>query len=255
MDLELFNDPLWIEAILAHPQKGAELQKINLRPLIIKNRQQIQCAFFKGNQVFHENLSLNELKNRFEKLLEQFKEAHFFFEDRDLHFIKQKNGAWKSLKKSPSKKLTIATHNREKNYLISSHAHAEFWHALGIANREGVVYPQKFAKFRQVNRFIEIVETVTPFLPKTLQVYDFGCGKGYLTFALYHYLKEIKGFNINMVGIDLKKEVVEKLEEIRTSLQYDQLQFITQRIEKVEMKTPVDLVLSLHACDTATDQC
>lgn len=131
-----------------------------------------------------------------------------------------------------------------------------FWKALGIANASGKIKPDKQAKFRQVNRFLEIISTVIPHLEgkETLNIVDFGCGKAYLTFALYHYLTEKLNRKVQITGIDLKKDVVIHLETIRKDLGYKSLQFFVGDIKSFPIPNQrVDLVISLHACDTATD--
>ena len=121
--------------------------------------------------------------------------------------------------------------------------------------KDGKVIAKKMDKFRQINRFLEMVSDVIPILnkEKTIHVVDFGCGKAYLTFGLYHLLANVHGFTVNMLGVDLKEEVIEKCRNIAKRLGYDGLHFVVGDINKSLPMEKVDLMVALHACDTATD--
>jgi SAM-dependent methyltransferase len=126
---------------------------------------------------------------------------------------------------------------------------------LGVMNKQGKVFPQKRDKFRQINRFLEMVEdTLIHFEPSSeMQIIDFGCGKAYLTFALYHYLKWIKKYPFKIVGLDLKKEVIEMCQKLARQFNYQDLEFVFGDINHYQASNRIDMVISLHACDTATD--
>jgi SAM-dependent methyltransferase len=126
---------------------------------------------------------------------------------------------------------------------------------LGVMTKEGKIVNAKYDKFKQINRFLEFIEDVLPFLDKTREqtILDFGCGKSYLTFAMYYYLKELKGYRIRIIGLDLKKQVIEECNELARRFGYDELTFCEGDIASYEGVRQVDMVVSLHACDKATD--
>ena len=126
---------------------------------------------------------------------------------------------------------------------------------LGVMTRDGKIVRTKYDKFRQINRFLEFIEDILPNLPKDREVsiIDFGCGKLYLTFAMYYYLKELKGYDVRIIGLDLKEDVIRHCNELRTKYGFDKLDFYVGNIENFEGVDQVDMVVTLHACDTATD--
>ena len=160
---------------------------------------------------------------------------------------------WKT-EKTEKKKVELS-HNRKKNYLLDPDKPYPFLVRLGVQSPEGKVKKQKYDKFKQINRFIEFIHDSLDYLPKdrTIRILDFGSGKSYLTFALYHYLKIERGLDIHVTGLDLKKEVIEECAKIAKDLQYDQLEFLVGDINDYNDETSVDMVVTLHACDVATD--
>ena len=155
----------------------------------------------------------------------------------------------------PLSALLPLSHNREKKYILPEGVPCGFLTALGVSDKDGRVYDKKQAKFRQINRFLEFVGDIYDKLPAegTLRVLDLCCGKSYLTFAVYHYLTEVKGRTVAMLGADLKKDVIDFCEKTARDLRYDGLSFVCRDIGELETPDAPDLVLSLHACDTATD--
>lgn len=240
-----------IQATLSRPIKKVSAEKITIVPLEIKGSRVYQFTIFSKNKAFHKNHAVEEAEKALSTHLENFKEAHFYTTDGDYLALKEKDGSFRMIKSKSTKLPTIQTHNRKKNYLLDEQN--PFWQALGIANAQGKIKPDKQAKFRQVNRFIEIIADVIPHLPNDFTIIDFGCGKAYLSFALYHYLVNILKRSVKMIGIDLKQDVVDHLEQIRKDLGYTALQFFTGDIKTFPIPDQVDLVISLHACDTATD--
>ena len=126
---------------------------------------------------------------------------------------------------------------------------------LGVMTPDGRIVRTRYDKFRQINRFLEFIEDILPRLDKDKEqtIIDFGCGKSYLTFAMYYYLKELKGYNIRVIGLDLKEDVIEHCNELRTKYGYDRLDFYVGDIATYKDVDSVDMVVTLHACDTATD--
>ncbi len=150
---------------------------------------------------------------------------------------------------------TISSHNRKKNYILDPEAHAEFLNLLGVADQKGRVFEKKSSKFKQINRFIELLDDVYDKLPDDgkLCVCDLCCGKSYLTFAVYYYLTKMKHRSVKMYGVDLKRDVIEYCNEIAGKLSCEGLEFICGDINKFHPEERVDMVVSLHACDIATD--
>ena len=149
----------------------------------------------------------------------------------------------------------IASHNRQKRYILQEGIPVDFLVDLGVMTPEGKVIRSRYDKFRQINRFLEFIEDILPQLPKDRQVHiiDFGCGKSYLTFAMYYYLKQLQGYDIAITGLDLKKDVIEKCNALACRYGYEHLEFLHGDIADYEGTDSVDMVVTLHACDTATD--
>ena len=148
--------------------------------------------------------------------------------------------------------------DREKNHILREGVPVPFLVELGVMNKEGYVVKARYDKFRQINRYLEFVNDVVPELKKrsddhSLKIIDFGCGKSYLTFALYHFLHETKGLNVQITGLDLKKDVIADCSRLAQRLGYNDLEFKHGDIADYETSGGVDMVVTLHACDTATD--
>lgn len=146
-------------------------------------------------------------------------------------------------------------HNRSKSYILKEGMKIPFLVDLGIMTLEGAVVKSKYDKFKQINRFLEFIEDILPSLPKDreLTIIDFGCGKSYLTFAMYYYLKELKHYNINVIGLDLKEDVIQTCNQLKDRYGYEKLNFLQGDIASYDGVKHVDMVVTLHACDTATD--
>lgn len=254
---EIFEHHLLIQAVLSSPRKSQECQKITIRPLLVKGEQLFQFTEFTDQQAFHLNLSPQEcLKKVLENIL-IFKQSFFYTQQADYQILVSKKLQTTILKKPPSKSTSSLSllHNRKKSYLLEEGSPIPFLIHLGVMSTEGKIYPKKNDKFKQMNRFLEIIEDVIPHLDQNRQIriVDFGCGKAYLTFALYHYLKVISGYNIQIHGLDLKKDVIEHCQTLAQDLGYSDLSFSLGDISKYRSDDPIDMVVTLHACDTATD--
>lgn len=162
-----------------------------------------------------------------------------------------------TLKKRKSEDLRIPdlSHNRKKQYLLKESVPVGFLQDLGVQTAEGKIVRSRYDKFRQINRFLEFIEDVLPALPtgRPIRIIDFGCGKSYLTFAMYYYLKILKHYDVDMIGLDLKEEVIRYCNELSKKYGYENLHFYQGDIKDFERAENVDMVVSLHACDTATD--
>ncbi|MEG0662477.1 MAG: SAM-dependent methyltransferase, partial [Anaerovoracaceae bacterium] len=171
----------------------------------------------------------------------------------DIQILAAKIHKPRIIQKPATKTQQVLSHNREKHYLIPPDIPCDFLIRLGVMDAKGKVYPKHYSKFRQINRFLEILEDVYPSLPeKKMKIIDFGCGKAYLTFALYHYLKVVKDKNVEIIGLDLKTEVIDFCNQVAVDLHYHDLKFQMGDIADYQ-DDHADMVVTLHACDTATD--
>lgn len=255
---QIIDKQTLVLATFSDPKKKAEgVSKATVRPIAGKKKRLYQISEQKGSQVFHRNVGETELLNVvLATLCPIFDQAVLFTTEMDYYLLTNRKGQTTVSQKPASKQLTELTHNRTKMHLLREGDPSPFLTALGITNSQGRVYPQMMAKFRQINRFLELVANTLPVIdaPKRMHVVDFGCGKAYLTFALYDLLHRIHGIDVNMTGIDLKQEVIANCQLIVQKLKLPSLHFIRGDIGQYQPKEMIDMVVALHACDTATDQ-
>lgn len=247
-----------IEGNISNPRKKDEnsFNKIDIKPVLIKDEIKIQITYNYKTKVIHENLSPEESSQKIVEFLDKnFRQGMFFTKDADYQILISKKGKVKILKKKPTKLEIDLSHNRKKEYIIEEDVPCDFLIRLGVMNEKGKVFSKRYDKFRQINRFLEMVADIIPDLEKdkTINIIDFGCGKSYLTFALYHYLVNILNLDVNIIGLDLKEDVIKFCNEVAEDLNYDKLKFIHGDIQYFEEAKDVDMVVTLHACDTATD--
>ena len=255
--MELILQQQLVTATISQPRmKSNEVKRIKLKPLLLKDVYHIQIEYQFERILKHENILLEDFPAKLEAILNDYRQAHIDFMDEKVHVqLSKKNKVlWKSDKSSAPKQVNLA-HNRKKNYLLTEDKPYPFLIRLGVQTEEGKIKKQKYDKFKQINRFIEFIDDALTYLPKDRQVriLDFGSGKSYLTFALYHYLKVEKGLDIRVTGLDLKKEVIEECSRIAQDLGYEQLEFLVGDINDYNDESAVDMVVTLHACDVATD--
>ena len=247
-----------IDGNLSNPRKKDKnsFNKVDIKPVLIKDQIKIQITYNYKTKVIHENLSPEESIEEIGELLNKnFRQGMFFTKDADYQILISKKGKVKILKKKPTKTEINLSHNRKKEYIIEEGIPCDFLIRLEVMNEKGKVFSKRYDKFRQINRFLEMVADVIPNLEKdkTINIIDFGCGKSYLTFALYHYLVNILNLDVNIIGLDLKEDVIKFCNEVANDLNYDKLKFIHGDIQNFEEAKDVDMVVTLHACDTATD--
>ncbi|QBK25063.1 methyltransferase [Ureibacillus thermophilus] len=246
-----------VSATISQPRKKSDtLKRVKLKPVEIKGQYHIQLEYQYERILKHENVLLENFHAFLEVLFQKFRQFHGQFTDSTIQIqLSKKNKVfWKEEKMESIKEVSLA-HNRKKNYLLEESTPYPFLVRLGVQTPEGKVKKQKYDKFRQINRFLEFIDDSLDYLPKDRQIriLDFGSGKSYLTFALYHYLKIEKGLDIKVTGLDLKKEVIEECNKIAEDLHYDHLEFLVGDINDYHDETSVDMVVTLHACDVATD--
>lgn len=260
-----------LSAVLSGQQEKNDFRKVKVRPILSGGKILIQAEEFRGKQAFHKNLELNEAALYLTDLMEHsFKQAQIETEGWSGQLLVSKKGkaSVKVKKKAESgKKATeqsaeleaawkkCLSHNRKKRYILEEGIAVPFLVDLGVQTKEGKIVNSRYDKFRQINRFLEFIEDILPKLDKSREnvILDFGCGKSYLTFAMYHYLKELKGYPVRIIGLDLKDDVIKKCNDLARRYGYEKLSFYTGDIASYECVDQVDMVVTLHACDVATD--
>ena len=269
--------------ILSNPRTRDGYVKLILRPLILQGRLKFQAEEFTEKQAFHKNMSAREaaeyLKDQLSKL---YRNGEIFSllgsgtilvgkKGTVTVKIKKKAGGSSADQKTAAEKIQavrkktadispedlarLSRHNRAKHYVLPEGTPVPFLVDLGVMTKDGAVVKAKYDKFRQINRFLEFVEDILPRLDrsKETRIIDFGCGKSYLTFAMYYYLKELKGYPVRIIGLDLKEDVIRTCSRLAEKYGYENLTFLTGDIASYEGVDHVDMVVTLHACDTATD--
>ena len=239
-------------------KKNEELPvKIKVRPVAMKDKIEYQVSEFIGRKVFHKNYKKDELKKKItDWMQEDYKQAQFTLTDATAQILSGKHSQTVKYKKCKEVRVQRdLSHNRTKRYILPEGTPVGFLIDLGVMTKEGKIVRQKYDKYRQINRFLEFVEDILPQLSKEREqtIIDFGCGKSYLTFAMYYYLKELKGYDIRIIGLDLKEDVIAHCNELKDKYGYGKLSFLVGDIASYTDVDAVDMVVTLHACDTATD--
>lgn len=245
----------FIKCIFSNPRKSDDYKKITATHVLINDRPLVQFTLFKNNQVFHENIPLEEVENFIQLHCMDFKQIQCFTSAQDYHLLINKKG--KALVKTlpPTLKLPESvSHNRQKKYILDTPSSAPFLKALDLMDANGIIKPSKYNKYKQINRYLEIVsDTLSALSAPVIRIVDFGCGKSYLTFALYHYLNTLLNKKVIVIGLDLKEDVIDFCNELAKKLHYENLKFQVGDIGEYTTDQPIDMVVSLHACNTATD--
>ncbi|MDE0563949.1 class I SAM-dependent methyltransferase [Exiguobacterium sp. B2(2022)] len=245
-----------VSATISQPrQKSSDLRRVKLKPVMLRNAYHIQFEYQYERVMNHKNLPPDEAVEELYDLLETFRQGQFQLKESDLQFQLSKKFKVTFKERQTAQKEIQLSHNREKQYVLPLDEPVPFLIRLGIQSSDGKVKRQKYDKFKQINRFLEFIEDSLKHLPtdRTVRILDFGSGKSYLTFALYHFLHEMKGYDVHITGLDLKKEVIEECASIAKDLGYERLEFLVGDINEYEGETAVDMVVTLHACDVATD--
>ncbi|MCQ2025594.1 class I SAM-dependent methyltransferase, partial [Clostridium butyricum] len=221
-----------------------------------KNKEYYQIEKYTDKQVFHENIDLDLFKSKFEESIAiGYKQVSAWSDSvtYDLR-ISKKGKVHLGKKMDDNDNIAKKSHNKKKNYILQEGMIIEPLIDLGVFTKEGKVINSKYDKYKQINRFVEIIDDeIKKNDYKELTILDFGCGKSYLTFVLYYYFVKIKKINVKMIGLDLKEDVIKKCNEIAKAYKYDNLHFELGDINGFKYNNKVDMVITLHACDTATD--
>jgi len=244
-----------VKLVFHAPQKGSPYKKVVGRPVFVRRAAMVQFEQFTEKQAFHRNVPAEGLAEavcgylpeHFKKLSVQTRQA-----DYDVYAVP---GGVKVVRRGHAEAAAPDVgHDRAKRYLLPEGAVVEPLVDLGVFTAEGKVVKAKYDKYKQINRFLELVDDVTKDMgERKIRIVDFGCGKSYLTFILYYYLKEVCRFDISVVGLDLKREIVDHCNAVAGKYRYEDLKFVAGDIKDYVPDGDIDVVLCLHACDTATD--
>ena len=256
---KVINEENIIKATLSGVQKKSEktFNKVTIKKVIIQNEEKHQFEYFYDKNVEHKNLNNDDAISEMSGLIETyFKQAVINTVNADYQILVSKKGVPKILKKAATRKFEEPTHNKKKNYILNEGEKTPFLIELGIMTAQGKIVNAKYDKFKQINRYLELVSDCIPYLDKnqTIRIIDFGCGKAYLTFALYDYLVLKMGYNVEIVGLDLKENVIKFCSDLAQKLNFTDLRFQQGDIKGFDEFKDVDMVISLHACNTATDE-
>lgn len=247
----------FMNAVMSNPRVKDDLKKVKIRPLLKSGELYFQIEEFRGKQAFHANLKANEAVQKAEELMELFKQMQIETKKFSYTILVSKKGKVTVKKKAVSgvSREVELSHNRSKQYILKEGILVPFLQDLGVMTSEGKIVHARFDKFRQINRFLEFIEDILPKLAsdREVTILDFGCGKSYLTFAMYYYLHELKNYDVRIIGLDLKTDVIRHCNELSEKYGYEKLRFLEGNIADYTGVDEVDMVVTLHACDTATD--
>jgi SAM-dependent methyltransferase len=248
---DVFEGLSLLRAVLSKPRSRGLPARVTVEPVAIRGRTLFRFTTQLSDRATHENLEPDAARDRLSVLLSDYGQALLQTADADWQVL----GA-SVLRRPPTRRAADRAHDRAKRYVLEPGVPVPFLIELGVMRPDGEVRKSRYAKFRQVNRFLELVDDVVPSLRSegVLRVVDFGCGKSYLTFALHHLLAEVHGREVELVGLDLKEDVIATCLALAERVGARGLTFERGDIGDFEAGTRVDLVVSLHACDTATDE-
>lgn len=247
----------FISAVISSPREKGDTVKIKVRPIKKKDEILFQFEEFRNNQAFHKNMDADAAVAYLESQMNKFKQMQMETRQMRYQVMISKKGKMTIQKKHQAgeAKAVDMSHNRSKHYILEEGTKIPFLQDLGVMTQNGDIVKSKFDKFRQINRFLEFIEDILPQLPRDreITILDFGCGKSYLTFAMYYYLHELQKYEIRIIGLDLKTEVIKHCNQLAEKYGYEKLKFLEGNIADYTGADEVDMVVTLHACNTATD--
>ncbi|MFT3984629.1 MAG: SAM-dependent methyltransferase [Lachnospiraceae bacterium] len=264
---EALNEKL-IQIVLSNPRDREKVSKVKIRPLLLNGGLKFQATEYRKEQVFHKNMTKEDTALSIAAALkETFRQIEITAEELRATGLISKQGrltlkarrlfkqTGQGTEKGGQAALRELSHDRKKKYILREGTPIPFLIDLGVMTEEGKIIHARYDKFRQINRFLEFIEDILEKLPRDreVRIIDFGCGKSYLTFALYYYLKVLNGCDIRVTGLDLKQEVIDTCTRLRDRYGYEKLNFACGDIADYAGEEQVDMVVTLHACDTATD--
>ena len=248
--IKSFDDQSFINCTFSGPRQKGEVRNILVQAT--NDEFKVEYRLVKHNNI--KTMKKDEVENLLTDFFSDFKQCLVKTKTSEVQILLNKKKKAKIItKQAAAPKRT--THNRKKNYIIPDGEKCDFLIEIGVMDKSGKVKSNYYNKFKQINRFLEMVndlyKDITP--GESLHTVDFGCGKSYLTFALYHYFKNIKKIDVQITGIDLKQEVIDHCNEIAQKIDYTGLKFAHGFIHNFKTDNKIDFVVTLHACDTATD--
>lgn len=257
---EEFLDENLLRIVISNPSDKQGVSKVKVRPLLLRGDLVFQAEELVGTQAFHKNFSAGECALYLVDLLDgKLRQMELDSAKGQIRILVSKKGTFNIKVKRQQPGITadssVSGHNRQKSYILKEGKPVPFLVDLGVMTGEGKIVKSRYDKFRQINRFLEFIEDILPRLDKSREnvIIDFGCGKSYLTFAMYYYLHELKGYSIRVIGLDLKQTVIDDCNQLSKQYGYEKLKFYHGDIASYEGVDKVDMVVTLHACDTATD--
>lgn len=256
---EQFDQEMMLAVLSGQRKKDADVpSKVRIRPVEIKGTVCYQATATVGQKAIHKNYTHEEVTAYITDCLEDgFSQLQIQGQRKDASVLVSKKGKQTmKVKQHPAlEPVKIMAHNRVKQYILKEGIPVPFLVDLGVMNAQGKVHQHSYDKFKQINRFLEFIEDILPELPtdREITILDFGCGKSYLTFAMYYYLHEINQYDVRIVGLDLKSDVIRRCNELSIKYGYEKLRFLEGNIADYTGADRVDMVVTLHACDTATD--
>ena len=247
--------------LVSNARSTSSISKLQVRPVPVKGEVRYQVTRIQGTKAIHENYEKEKLISYLtEQMKENFRQLQLEGRDVQGRVLVSKKGkadikARETKARAREDFTPMLSHNRKKKYLLQEGIPVPWLVDLGVMTPEGKVRNSRYDKFKQLNRYLEFIQDILPKLPKDreIRIIDFGCGKSYLTFAMYYYLKELNHYDIQVTGLDLKADVIEKCQSLADKYGYDRLDFQQGDIASYEGADQVDMVVTLHACDTATD--
>ena len=251
--------PRLTKAVFSQPTEAAEYQKLTLRPVVLRDKALFQAEGIRDSKAFHRNLTEEELLVLADdSLAGRYRQALIMTDEGAAQYVLRRDGSYrKSAKASVPRPGGAAApaHDRAKRYLLAEGENIPALVDLGVFTPDLRIVKAKYDKYRQINRFVELIDDAYSSVePCRLTVLDFGCGKSYLTFILYYYFAVRRGFDVEMIGYDLKRDVVEHCNAVAAKYGYGGLRFEVADVSKDALPDrPIDLLVTLHACDTATD--
>lgn len=246
-----------IKGTISNPRNNSKYIKGYIRPVEIKENSMMQIELFTKTQSFAHNYNYDEFSEIINTImLDSFFQLNIITNEYNYSFkyTKKNHLLSNKIKNKEIKTLLNVSHNKQKKYILNDGNIIPPLVDLGVMTQDGKIVPSYYDKYRQINRFLEIIDdTIKDFKEQELNIIDFGCGKSYLTFIVYYYLVNIKKIKTNIIGLDLKADVIKKCNEIAKNYGYNSLNFEIGDISLYKPHFRVDLIITLHACDVATD--
>lgn len=248
--------------VLSNTKDAERASKVKIRPLLMKGSLVFQETLYRGTQVFHSNHSKEEMQERLLGYMSDcFRQAQMSNAKEEITVLVSKKGGLTvkrrlcAGKNAEGRTAPDLNHNRSRKYILQEGQPVDFLVELGVQTPDGRILKAKYDKFRQINRYLEFIRDILDKLPadRTIRIVDFGCGKSYLTFAMYYYLRQLGHRPVRVTGLDLKADVIRHCSELAQRLEYEGLDFQEGDISSFQGEEKVDMVVSLHACDKATD--